>query len=40
LGVVVFAMGPEPPITFVIVENYFFHSKFYFIEFDLNASFG
>jgi hypothetical protein len=40
LGVVAFAMGLVPPITFVIVESYFFHSKFHFTGFDLNASFG
>jgi len=41
LGVVVFAMGPVPPITFlVIVESYFLNTKFHFAGFDLNASFG
>jgi hypothetical protein len=38
LGVVVFAMGPVPPITFVIVEDYLFHSKFHFTGFDVNAN--
>ena len=39
-GVIVFAMGPVPPINFVIVEDYLFHSKFHFTGFDVNASFG